>query len=162
MGRQCPAIVVQWRALMVRGMAAIQRADRRSRTFAILGLAAAGLAGAMLLVQFESWLTEVRGLPVEAAYESLTWGFSWCIGMGSVLLTAAGCYMWWWGTRVRRALRFPPPGATVIRDTIVLEGQAAASRGMLLQLLGATFLLCAVGLAVGSWWILRMLGADHS
>jgi hypothetical protein len=32
---------------------------------------------------------------------------------------------------------------------------------MLLQFLGITLILCAAGVAVGSWWAVRTLGAVH-
>ena len=115
----------------------------------------------MLSVQFESWFANVRSMPVEAARESLTLGFSWSVGIGTVVIALAGCHFWWWGRRVLRALRFPPPGATVLRDTVILEGEAAASRYRLLQFLGVTIIFCAVAVVIGSWWILRMLGAGH-
>ncbi len=119
------------------------------------------LGGAVLSIQFESWLTEVRRMPDEAARKFLSTIFSWSVGIGTVAIALAGCHVWWWGRRVRRAQRFPPPGATVLRDTIILSGQAAASRGMLLQFLGATLILCAADVAVVSWWVLRMLGSIH-
>ena len=152
---------MQWRELLVLGMENIQRADRRRRTFAILGIAGIVLVGTVLVAQVEAWLANVRSLPVEAARESLMWGFSWCVGIGTVVLTAAGCSLWWWGKRVRCALRFPLPGTTVLRDTVVLEGEAAVSRGKLLQLFGITFMLCAAGIAAVSWCILRMFGTGH-
>ena len=142
---------------MVLGMADIQRADSRRRKFAIFTLVVVFLGGAVLLVQFESWLTDVRSMPDEAARESLITVFSWSVGIGMVAICLAGCHFWWWGRRVRRALRFPSSGATVLLDTVVLEGQAAASRGRLLQFLGITLILCAVVVAVASWWVLKML-----
>ncbi|MDH4087348.1 MAG: hypothetical protein OEV27_05405 [Nitrospira sp.] len=142
-------------------MADIHRADSRSRKFAILALAGILFGGVVLSVQFESWMEDVRSMPVEAARESLTTVFSWSVGIGTVAIALAGCHFWWWGRRVRRALRFPPPGATVLRDTAILEGEAAASRGRVLQFLGVTLIFCSVAVVMGSWWILRMLGTLH-
>ncbi len=112
-------------------MVEIQQADARSRKVAILVLIAVLICGAVLVIVFEDWLVQVRSMPVEAARESLTAVFRWSVGMGAVAVSLAGCHFWWSGRRVRRALRFPLPGATVLRDTIVLEGRAAASRGRL-------------------------------
>jgi len=156
-----PIIVLQVQGPAVLGMADIQRADSRSRKFAILALAGILFGGVVLSVQFESWIEDVRSVPVEAARESLTTVFSWSVGIGTVVIALAGCHFWWWGRRVRRTLRFPPPGATVLRDTAILEGEAAASRGRLLQFLGVTLIFCAVAVVIGSWLILRMLGAVH-
>ncbi|MGQ0554522.1 MAG: hypothetical protein ACT4PN_01065 [Nitrospiraceae bacterium] len=104
-------------------MADIQRADRRSRKFAILALAGILFGGVVLSVQFESWMDNMRSMPVEAARESLMTVFSWSVGIGTVAICLTGCHFWWWGRRVRHALRFPPPGATILRDTVVLEGE---------------------------------------
>ena len=51
------------------------------------------------------------------------------------------------GAKVLRAEQFPPPGYRVIRDTPVIGGQAAMSRGRALQMLAlwlgaASALLC--------------------
>ncbi len=105
----------------VLGMADIQRADSRSRNFAILALAGILFGGVVLSVQFESWMEDVRSMHVEVARESLTTVFSWSVGIGTVAIALAGCHFWRWGKRVRRALRFPPPCATVLRDTVILE-----------------------------------------
>jgi uncharacterized membrane protein YidH (DUF202 family) len=142
-------------------MAEVQRADVRIRRLAILALAVALLGGAVLSVQFESWLTDVQHMPVEVARESLTRVFSWCVGIGTVAIALAGCHFWWWGRRIRRTQRFPPPGATVLRNTVVLGGHAAASRGTMLQILGVTLILCAAAAAIGSRWILKILGSVH-
>jgi len=146
---------------MVFGMAESQRADDRSRKLAIFALTGILLGGVMFLVQFESWLADVRSMPVKAARESLTTVFSWSVVIGTVVIGLAGCHFWWWGRCVRCALRFPPPGATFLRDTVVLEGQAAASRGTVLQIFGVTLVLCTAGIAVGSWWAMRALCAVH-
>ena len=147
---------------MVLGMAEIQRADDRSRKLASFALTGISPGGVMFLVQFESWLADVRSMPVEVARESLTTVFTWSVVIGTLAIGLAGCHFWWWGWRVRYALRLPPPGATVLRDTVVLEGQAAASRGTVLQIFGIALILCAAGIAVGSWWAVRTLGAVHS
>lgn len=142
-------------------MAEVQRADVRIRKLAILALAVALLGGAVLSFQFESWLTDVRHMPIEVARESLTRVFSWCMGIGTVAIALAGCHFWWWGRRVRHTLRFPPPSAIVLRDTVILSGHAAASRGTMLQIFGVTLILCAAAVAVGSWWVLKMLDSGH-
>lgn len=139
-------------------MAEIQRADDHSRRRVIVVLIVTSLGGVVLLVQLESWLTAVREMPTEAAQESLTRVFSWCVGIGSLapylLVVAAGG-----GRRVLAWLRFPLPGARVLRDTVILSGQAAASRGMLLQAFGIILILCAASVAAVSWWVLKKFGS---
>jgi len=146
---------------MVLGMADIQRADDRIRRLTVLALAVVLLGGAVLSVQFEAWLADVRSMPVEVARDSRTRVFSWCVGIGTVAIALAGCHFWWWGKRVQRTQRFPPPGATVLHDTVILSGHAAASRGALLQIFGVVLILCAVAVAIGSWWVLKILGSGH-
>jgi hypothetical protein len=142
-------------------MAAIQRADARSQKMAILTVIAVLIGGAVLGTVFQGWITVVSGMPLDTAIASLTTAFNWSVGIGTVVLGAAGCHFWWRGNRVRQTRRFPHPGALVIRDTVVLEGQAAVSRGTVLQILGVTLIVCAVSVAVMSWWILRKLMSFH-
>jgi hypothetical protein len=142
-------------------MAEIQRADMQRLKLAILALVMLLLGGVVLSVQVEAWLAEVRRMPVEFARKPLTTVFSWSVGIVAVAIALAGCHVWRWARRGRQTLRFPPPGATVVRDTVVLVGRSAESRGTLLQVLGVTLILCAAGVAVVSWWVLRMLGNIH-
>ncbi len=139
------------------GMAEIQRADDRRRKVAIMVLAVVLISGVVLWVVFEEWMMVVRSLPVEAARASLSRIFSLCMAIMVVCICVAGWHCWRVGERVRRSLRFPPPDATVVRDTIVLSGQAAVSRGRLLQMFGVILILCAICLAVMSWLVLKML-----
>lgn len=139
-------------------MTDIQRADARSRRRAILVIALVLLVGGVVSVECESWLREVHDMPTEAAQQSLTTVFRWCVGAMSIMTGLAGCFAWWWGRRVRVSLRFPLPGARVLRDTVILSGQPAASRGMLLQVLGVSLMLIAAGIVILSWWVLRTLG----
>ncbi len=139
------------------GMAEIQRADDRRRKVAIIVLVVALISGVVLWVVFEEWMMAVRRLPVEAARASLSKVFSLCMASMVLCVCVVGWHCWRVGARVRRSLRFPPPDATVVRDTIVLSGQAAVSRGRLLQVFGVILILCAIGLAVMSWLMLKML-----
>lgn len=139
------------------GMAEIQRADDRRRKVAIIVLVAVLISGVVLWVVFEEWMMAMRSLPVEAARTSLSKVFSLSMAIMVLCVCGAGWHCWRVGERVRRSLRFPPPDATVVRDTMVLSGQAAVSRGRLLQVLGVILILCAICLAVMSWLVLKML-----
>src|SRR5688572_19353929 len=55
-------------------------------------------------------------------------------------LLAFAVYLWSLGGRVLRAQEFPPPGLRVIRDTAVLTGARAVSRGRLLKVLAVSAL----------------------
>ncbi len=138
-------------------MAEIQRADDRSRKVMIIMLILVLISGAAIWMVFEEWMAEMRSLPVEAARTSLFRVFPLCMAIMVVCVCVAGWHCWRVGERVRRSLRFPPPDATVVRDTVVLSDQAAVSRGRLLQIFGVILILCAIGLAVMSWLVLKML-----
>lgn len=138
-------------------MAKIHQANIRGRQLAILAALVVLMGGAVLVTVFKDWMAGVRGMSADAAQESLTTVFGWCVGIGTGAMFLTGCHYWWWGRRVLQAQRFPPPGAMVLRDTIVLEGRAATSRGAILRIVGIMLILCAVGIAVASWWVLRML-----
>ena len=138
-------------------MAEIQRADDRSRKLVIVALIVVTVGGVVLWGVFEDWMTAVRSLPVEAARESLSRVFLLCIGIMILCLCVVGWYCWLIGGRVRQTLRFPPPGAKVVRGTVVVSGQAAAAQGWLLQVFGVILILCAIALGVMAWWVLNML-----
>ena len=138
-------------------MADIQRADDHSRRFAIVVLIMMLIGGVALWVVCEEWIIEVRGLPVDAAKQSLSRVFSLCVGVMAVCVGSAGWHCWRVGGRVRYAMRYPPPNTSVIRDMAVLTGEAAVSRGKLLQMCGVILLLCTIGLAVMSWFVLTMI-----
>lgn len=138
-------------------MAEIQRADDRSRRFAIGVLIMVLIGGFALWMAFEEWMVEVRSLPVDSAKQSLSMVFSMCISIMTVCVCIAGWHCWRVGERVRHPMRFPPSNTSVVRDTTVLTGQAAVSRGRLLQVFGVILILCAIGLAVLSWLVLKMI-----
>ena len=142
-------------------MAEIQRADDHCRRFTIVVLIMVLIGGVAIWAVFEEWMIEVRSLPAEAARQSLSMVFWLCVGVMGVCVWIAGWYCWRVGGRVRHAMRFPPPNTSVIRDTIVLTGQAAVSRGRLLQVFGVILILCTIGLAVMSWFMLRMIQGAH-
>ena len=137
-------------------MAEIQRADDQSRRWAIVAVIMVLIGGVVLWMVSEEWMAEVRGLPVEAAKQSLSRVFLLCIGIMIICLGVVSWHCWHVGKRVRQTLRFPPPGATVMRDTVVLSGQAAATRGRLLQVFGVILILCAIASGVMSWLVFTM------
>ncbi|MDR4467825.1 MAG: hypothetical protein MRJ68_05920 [Nitrospira sp.] len=137
-------------------MAEIQRADDRSRKLAIVAVILVLIGGVVLWMVFEEWMAEVRSLPVEEAKQSLSRVFLLCMGIMIVCVCIVGWHSWWVGERVRQTLRFPPPDAKVVRDTVVLSGQAAAARGRLLKVFGVILMFCAMALGVMCWWVFTM------
>jgi hypothetical protein len=138
-------------------MAETQRADGRSRKVTIVVLVVILISGGALWMVFEVWMAEVRSLSIEAAKESLSRVFSLCMGIMVVCVCVVSWHCWRVGERVRHAMRFPPPDMSVLRDTTVLSGQAAVSRGRLLQVFSVILIFCGIGLAVMSWLVIKML-----
>ncbi len=57
-------------------------------------------------------------------------------------------YMMNLSRRILKSERFPPPGIKVIRDTVVLEGQRARSRGYLIMILSLILILLSTGFMI--------------
>ena len=76
-------------------------------------------------------------------------------------LLAFAVYLWSLGGRVLRAQEFPPPGLRVLRDTAVITGARAVSRGRLLKVLAVS---CAIGCAVLGFllWRFESLLSGHA
>lgn len=127
-------------------MAGIQRADVHSRRSVILALVVMLIGGVVLWMVFEEWMAEVRNLPVEAVTQSLSRVFVLCMGIMIVCVCIVSWHCWRVDERVRQTLRFPPLDAKVVRDTVVLSGQAAAARGRLLKVFGVILMFYAMAL----------------
>ena len=67
------------------------------------------------------------------------------------LIAALGAYLWRGASRVRRAQRWPPPGARTLRDTPVLTGAAARRRARGMQAVALALWLVALALPVLAW-----------
>jgi len=75
----------------------------------------------------------------------------------SAPLIAFAVYLWFFGGRVVRAQRFPLPGQRVIRDTPILEGQAATARGCGLKVVAVLLCVAAIVLCSMFWRLVSML-----
>ncbi|MBI1736814.1 MAG: hypothetical protein HYR51_16730 [Candidatus Rokubacteria bacterium] len=131
----------------------IQKGDRRALRHVLIVLCCA-VAIAVVAIRLigvyrpglEAWIDEdpparLRAMAILAS-------------LGMLPLAAAATYMFRLGRQIVRAERFPPPGATVVRDTVVLRGRAARRRGLLIQGLGL-FLVAAS--ATGILMLLRLV-----
>ena len=76
----------------------------------------------------------------------------------SAPVIAFAVYMWLLGKRVLQAQQFPPPGFRVIRDTPVIAGPAAVTRGQVMQVLALCLGLAAALLWLFFWWLARTIG----
>ena len=115
-------------------MSEIQPADPASRRKLVVGASLFLLA--MLLCQsVVQWFTEWLAEDPERVREY----FAYIVGAIAFVfspLFVFGYYAWQIGVRVIRAKRFPPPGMKVIKDTVVVKGRQAVSRGRGLKVCG--------------------------
>ena len=78
-------------------------------------------------------------------------------GFGAIPLFAFSVYLWSLGCKVLNYQRFPLPGQRVIRDTPILEGQAALTRGRVLKTLAVFLAVAGVMLCFVFWWLISIL-----
>jgi len=139
----------------------IQKADPEARRRVVLVIVFGTAAGALLIAGFgyfrdvfHGWLTSD---PAETAFRARL-----AIGVAAALLAAplVGCaaYLWLLGAKVLRAQRFPPPGLGVVRDTPVVAGTAAVTRGHVMQVVAVCLGVSAAVLCLFFWRLIGTLG----
>jgi Na+-driven multidrug efflux pump len=145
---------IQWK------MNEIQKADPVARRQALLLIVFATAIGSLLIAGFEhyrepfrEWLTSE---PAETASRAKLALYVAVLILCAPLIAFAA-YLWLFGARVLRAQRFPPPGSRVIRDTPVVEGHGATTRGHVIQILAVCLGIGAALLWVFFWWLARMI-----
>ncbi len=140
-------------------MPTIQKADPRAKRRAIAALlVTVFLGGALLLAldtyrpEYEAWVQQRADWII--AHPGVT---TLIVFAGSSPIIALALYMWRQGAATVRCARFPPPKLPVVRDTLVLSGQAAVRRGRVIQSVAGLLIgLCCVS-ALVFWWTLRRL-----
>jgi hypothetical protein len=133
-------------------MTEVRRADPAARRQAVRFVILGALIGSVLIVGFERYRTPVRdwllSKPEELAHRVKLVFLLSAVVLSAPLLAFA-VYLWSLGANVLRARQFPPPGYRVMRDTPVIGGRAAVSRGRAFKLLA----LC-LGIASVLLWLL--------
>jgi hypothetical protein len=133
-------------------MTEVRRADPAARRQAVRFLILGALVGTVLIVGFERYRTPVHdwllSKPEELAHRVKLVFLLSAVVLSAPLLAFA-VYLWSLGANVLRARQFPPPGYRVMRDTPVIGGRAAVSRGRAFKLLA----LC-LGIASVLLWLL--------
>jgi hypothetical protein len=128
----------------------VRRADPVFRRLAIVVLVAGTCAGGLLIAAFERYrgalVDWVRADSARTA-ERIELIFVLFALLLSAPLVAMAVYLSSLGGRAVRAGEFPPPGFRVIRDTPIVSGDQAVSRGRWLQ--GAAVMLTAVSVVMG-------------
>jgi len=137
-------------------MNGVRRADPAARRQAVLFVVVSAFAGVLLILGYERYRIPLRDWVLSdpgkfALRVKLVFLLS-----GAFLaapLVAFAIYLWSFGASVLRSHQFPPPGYRVIRDTPIIAGQAATSRGRGLKMLA----LCLGVVAVLLWLLLWRL-----
>lgn len=141
-------------------MSEVRKADPAARRRAILVAVFGAAIGALLIAGFE----ELRGPfhdwlvsdPAETPRRARL-----AIGLSAIMLAAPlvcfAVYLWLLGAKVLRAQQFPPPGFRVIRDTPVVSGPAAVTRGHAIQVFAVCLGVGAVVLCLFFWWLVGTL-----
>lgn len=140
-------------------MHGLQVADHRVRRFALILI-----AGAVFLGLFLVLLVEKNGLAIENWFLSKAHNFLEYPELAAfvffiMVLPIAGIsiYFWRFGSSAVASERFPPQGATVLRDTIVRIGKQGIRRGRILQILSAMLFLASISLPVFLWYVFTSL-----
>lgn len=94
-----------------------------------------------------------------SAAQRLTLVFQLAAALVPAPLFAFAAYLWWLGGKVVLAQAFPPPGMRVVRDTPILTGRRAVSRGRLLKVLALGCGSTAAVLAILLWRFAVLLGS---
>lgn len=124
------------------------KADPQARRKAILALLFGVAAAVLAYLTIEAWLVGLETLPLEQARRKAATALR--AGSWAVLFSVAAfaVYIWLLGHRTRRTAQFPPPGTKVWRDTVVVEGQPAMGRALLLQSIALLLVLLGSALVV--------------
>jgi hypothetical protein len=144
----------------------LQKADPGARRAAAFLVAIAAVVGAGTILLTRSYFPDVGEWIAEDPAAIVPRVRTVAVVLSAALAVptlAVTVYLWLTGARIVRAEQFPPPGAAVTRDTVVLRGAAARRRGRTLQVLGGILALAAAGLVTVLWrlvWLLEARIAD--
>ena len=143
-------------------MTEVRRADAAARRTAALVLLAGTCVGALLLVAFTRYRIPLSDWVLAGPGSSALRVKLVFLLVPALLLApliALAVYLWALGGRVVRAREFPPPGLWVIRDTPIVTGERAVSRGRLLKVLALGCGIASAALAVLLWRFGLLLGS---
>jgi hypothetical protein len=145
-------------------MTDIRKTDPNARRKVVLVLVVGTCAGALLIVAFERYRIPLSDWVLADPGASAQRARSVFVLLAVLLLApllAFAAYLWSLGERVVRAREFPLPGLPVIRDTPVITGESAVSRGRLLKVLalGCGIAAAVLGLLL---WRFQSLLIDHA
>jgi hypothetical protein len=121
------------------------------RAAVIAGIVVASVMGAVLISFADSYRPVLIDWVVRDPARTRSRAVAVSIALAALVVLpvlGAAVYLWRFGTRILRDRRFPPSGARLIVDTVVLEGAEAEQRGRLLRALavglGATGVVVSI------------------
>ena len=141
--------------------ASIQPADPAARRRALLFVVCMAVAGSLLIYGLTRHTPEVtewlrQHLDVALRYPSIG------AGIGLMMMApmlAAAIYLFTFSQKIIKARRLPPPGQSVVRDTVIREGADAVWRARILRLLACLLVLAVAVFPLWCWQLLRTLAA---
>lgn len=137
----------------------IQKADPLARKKAIWILFFGLAFGTTIILGYKYFENRIHAW-VEANIDLLTSNpeipFVISLVLVSPLFLFSG-YLFFYGYRAARAQRFPAPGFTVIRDTVVHCGTNALVRGRIVQALSLVLAFASAMIPVFFWYVFRHL-----
>lgn len=133
----------------------IQRADAGARRRAVWIVLLGATAGAVTLLWFEQSLPALIAWAIEGPDSGAARARLLLALIGTVIvvpLVGFAVYLWFLGEQISRSGRFPLPSMKVIRDTVVVTGQAALSRSRCVKAFAVFLALSALGMLCALWW----------
>lgn len=140
----------------------IVKADKGLRNRVVAALIAVAVLGAVCIRALNWTLDELArsAEPAsEAAMGTLRTLFAFLTTMMAVTLIGAGTYLAFFSAKILKLSRFPPVGFRVIKDTRVVTGKQARTRGVAGIGLATLLILAGSTLPVLAWRLMSVLSA---
>jgi hypothetical protein len=139
----------------------IHAADPRAKRTALVVILASLIVGTALIILFDRARPAI-GRWVFADQQQVALRARVVLSVVAVIaagpLIGFAAYFYRLGGATVRSARFPPTGAAMIYDTPVVSGDAARTRGRILQVLAVMLVVAAIAMA-GLLWTLASLQA---
>lgn len=139
----------------------IQKADPKARKKAIWIVLVASILGTLILLpfsfsssntMFQTWMESK--LLYAVRYPLLAAGIS---GVLITPILCAALYLFQYSRKCVASEKIPPPGYSVIKDTPVLRGSSAITRGRLVQILSMILCFASISIPLMIWYIFHSL-----
>jgi hypothetical protein len=135
----------------------IQSADPGARRRAIILACATILLAVAAYVVADRWLADAAARSTAEARAAIAAVLRWGTAAVATMAAASGLYLFLLGRRVVSGRRFPPAGMAVIKDTRVIEGRSARTRGFIIQALALTLMAAATALPFAAFKVAALI-----